>query len=317
MLRTYYRIVMLLTGDLNSGIFGPFTNRSQDDVALLIDYLTTGAGSPQPRGLFIQGNGLVESETQSGGIVGSHNTLLDLLGVSLRNGSYQSVSGNIDPVADLMPTGIITGAPGGDVLGVQNSCAFSNDLYDVNVSVPGATAGTFYENAGANGPYVASVYAPNSGTRPYITLVDGWEIEALRSRFDETSNGRLRYFWNVFSNVFGSICAVNGTAAVTLDVPNNGRAAAFMALANNPLRGAPASVRFGMPVSDRATVRVFDVSGRRIRTLADREFEAGEHVVSWDGTDDGGRAVARGVYFTRVSFARSGFQEVKKLTVLR
>src|SRR5690349_20415117 len=40
MLRAYYRIVAILTGDLTSGVFGPFTNRSQNDVALLSDYLT-------------------------------------------------------------------------------------------------------------------------------------------------------------------------------------------------------------------------------------------------------------------------------------
>src|SRR5262249_39688795 len=37
MLRTYYRVVTILSGDLRSGILGPFGNRSQNDVALLND----------------------------------------------------------------------------------------------------------------------------------------------------------------------------------------------------------------------------------------------------------------------------------------
>ncbi|MEO5988013.1 MAG: hypothetical protein ABIU54_10525, partial [Candidatus Eisenbacteria bacterium] len=49
-LRTYYRVVAMLTGDLTSGILGPFANRSQNDIALLNDYLTNAAGSAQPRG---------------------------------------------------------------------------------------------------------------------------------------------------------------------------------------------------------------------------------------------------------------------------
>ena len=38
---------------------------------------------------------------------------------------------------------------------------------------------------------------------------------------------------------------------------------------------------------------------------------------TWDGRDDGGRALARGVYFVRVNYARSGFEKSGKLVVLR
>src|SRR5262249_38771631 len=65
MLRVYYRIVTILSGDLTSGVLGPFANRSQNDVALLSDFLTASAGSAQPRGIFIQGDGFGESEKLS------------------------------------------------------------------------------------------------------------------------------------------------------------------------------------------------------------------------------------------------------------
>jgi flagellar hook assembly protein FlgD len=38
-----------------------------------------------------------------------------------------------------------------------------------------------------------------------------------------------------------------------------------------------------------------------VRTLADRVFPAGEQVLRWDGTDDAGTKVGRGVYFVRSS----------------
>jgi len=38
-----------------------------------------------------------------------------------------------------------------------------------------------------------------------------------------------------------------------------------------------------------------------VRTLADRVFPPGEQVLRWDGTDDGGTKVGRGVYFVRSS----------------
>ena len=65
------------------------------------------------------------------------------------------------------------------------------------------------------------------------------------------------------------------------------------------------------------TARVYDVSGRLVRTLADRNFEAGPHTLTWDGTDDHGRQMERGVYFTQVRYASTRFTDAKKLTVLK
>jgi flagellar hook assembly protein FlgD len=76
-------------------------------------------------------------------------------------------------------------------------------------------------------------------------------------------------------------------------------------------------VHFGLAKADRVTARVFDVSGRLVRTLVDRNFPAGEHDLYWDGTDDGGRQMERGVYFTQVRYAKTRFTDAKKLTVLK
>ena len=48
-------------------------------------------------------------------------------------------------------------------------------------------------------------------------------------------------------------------------------------------------------------MNIYDVAGRKVRNLADRVFPAGEHTLEWDGTDDAGGRVARGVYFVRSS----------------
>ena len=49
------------------------------------------------------------------------------------------------------------------------------------------------------------------------------------------------------------------------------------------------------------SVRVFDTSGREVRTLVDCERAPGVYEVAWDGTDSGGNLVASGVYLVRVS----------------
>ncbi len=67
----------------------------------------------------------------------------------------------------------------------------------------------------------------------------------------------------------------------------------------NPFRG---STRFSYRV-DRADARVdigvFDLSGRRIRSLVSGAQSVGEHQSQWDGRADSGSKVNRGVYFLR------------------
>ena len=64
-------------------------------------------------------------------------------------------------------------------------------------------------------------------------------------------------------------------------------------------------------------VEVFDGQGRRVRSLVDREYGPGEWEASWDGTDDGGRPLKRGVYLTRVQFVRSEVEQSKQLVILQ
>jgi hypothetical protein len=60
-------------------------------------------------------------------------------------------------------------------------------------------------------------------------------------------------------------------------------------------------VRFELARDAHVTLRVFDVSGRRVRTLADGWFpRGGPHTVRWDGRDANGERVAAGVYFCRL-----------------
>ena len=56
---------------------------------------------------------------------------------------------------------------------------------------------------------------------------------------------------------------------------------------------------------------VYDLSGRLVRTLADGERAAGEHVIEWDGRDDARISLAAGVYFVR--FDAAGVREMRKV----
>jgi hypothetical protein len=75
------------------------------------------------------------------------------------------------------------------------------------------------------------------------------------------------------------------------------------------------SIRFGLPAAADVLLTVFDVNGRAVRTLVDGDLPAGTRVVEWDGRDDGGKALATGVYFYRLDAGEERIQ--KKMLLLK
>ena len=303
-LRAYYRMVAILSGDLLSGVLGPFANRSQNDIALLNDYLTQSSGSAQPRGIFIQGDGFGQSEKATGGIDPSHTQFMtDKLGLVFRNPSYQSISGNTNGCADILTTTNLTSSA--DIYGVANSCTWSNDVYNRNPAIAESAEGAYYENAGLSGPYVSDVVKPATALRNWVAVTSGYNVLHLFSRYCDTDNGRLAYYYYMLNKVFGGICQITGAPAATLDTPQGNRAyTSFMKIGNSVMKQGTSFVHFGVAKPGRVQVSIYDVAGRKVRNLADRVFSAGEHTLQWDGTDDAGSKLARGVYFVRSSVQR-------------
>jgi len=62
-----------------------------------------------------------------------------------------------------------------------------------------------------------------------------------------------------------------------------------------------ATITFDMPERGSAGVRIYDVRGRLVRTLAEGHLESGRHRVVWDGRDRSGGPAPSGVYFYRIA----------------
>jgi hypothetical protein len=311
MLEANYKILLILTGDLSSSLLGPDTNFGANDVQMIQDFMAGGTNSDH-RGVFVEGEGFVESA----GTVAMQNLLTNWFKVVLRDPSYKALSRNVGPCIDLVTSSPISST---DIYGVENRCLSTDDVL---APQPGGVESARYSPAGsATGPLVAGVFHDVSGTEYYQSLVDGWDIENLRSRLCGAGvvNGRMPYYYNVLSNIFGKICPLTGAGGGILEVPNGGATELvdFMNLRNNPLVSGVATVEFGLAHADRVEARVFDVSGRLVRTLANRSFAAGRHTLVWDGVDDAGRVAPRGVYFTQVRYLGGGFSSSRKLTMLR
>jgi hypothetical protein len=82
----------------------------------------------------------------------------------------------------------------------------------------------------------------------------------------------------------------------------------------NPFRDATA-IEFELPSRGEATIRIFEVSGRLVRTYRTGGATAGARSVVWDGRDDSGADAGSGVFFYRLDHA--GRSRTKRLVRLR
>jgi len=74
-------------------------------------------------------------------------------------------------------------------------------------------------------------------------------------------------------------------------------------------------IAYSIPTAQFVSLKVYDLLGRHIRVLISGDVRAGSHTVSWNGTDDGGRAVPSGVYIYRLT--TQNFVSTKKMIVVR
>jgi transglutaminase-like putative cysteine protease len=65
------------------------------------------------------------------------------------------------------------------------------------------------------------------------------------------------------------------------------------------------SIAYDLAQGSPVDIGIYDVRGRRVRTLVDREVAAGHHVAKWDGRDDQGNGLSSGVYLCRIETQQS------------
>ena len=87
-----------------------------------------------------------------------------------------------------------------------------------------------------------------------------------------------------------------------------------MTMYPNPFN-ASTTLRYTLSRPARVRMSVYDVLGRYVRTLMDEACPAGSHALMWDGTDEGGRTVASGVYLYRME--AGDYSAVRKMVVNR
>ena len=133
--------------------------------------------------------------------------------------------------------------------------------------------------------------------RPFLC---DWNEDGVRDMLVGYGDGLVRLYTGI-PDLTGCVCEAPVAARLVPAWPNP----------FNPVT----TTGFELDLAGPASLRIYDASGRLIRTLAGGIYEAGLHEIVWNGTGDDGRRVSSGVYFCR--FESSSFSQTQKLVLLR
>lgn len=123
-----------------------------------------------------------------------------------------------------------------------------------------------------------------SATPANSSIYDGWA---------EASGRDSVFFLNA------TLWATRRAATVSVEV-SGASGPAFARPLPNPSRGS-VTLHFTLPAAGPVMLAVFDLAGRRVRSLATGVLAAGEHTRVWDGRDEAGTAAPPGLYLARLA----------------
>ncbi len=112
------------------------------------------------------------------------------------------------------------------------------------------------------------------------------------------------------------MATVREAVNVTVTDAGDGPPAIYGLVQNYPNPFNPTTrITYSLGGTERVVIAVYDVGGRRVRTLVDAVQEPNRYLVTWDGRDDRGGELASGVYFIRYKAGLHRF--TKKAVLLR
>jgi flagellar hook assembly protein FlgD len=74
-------------------------------------------------------------------------------------------------------------------------------------------------------------------------------------------------------------------------------------------------IKYDIPEDTFVSVNIYDMIGRRVRTMLSKRISAGRKSIIWDGTNSFGQPVSAGTYFYTIKTDR--YFETKKIILLK
>jgi hypothetical protein len=151
-------------------------------------------------------------------------------------------------------------------------------------------------------------FTPSPATLVHETTSNGWA--------DPDHDGGSVYYKVTALDFAGNESEPTGGGAVT-GAGNPGVPTSFALHPNVPNPFNPVTtIRYDVPAGGGSvSLRIYNVTGALVKTLAEGTQAAGEKSVTWNGRDDAGRPVASGVYFYRLD--APGYTKTHKMVLMK
>jgi FlgD Ig-like domain len=296
-----YRKIVWDTGDLETGLGnGSGTPEKTNDYQLMDDFL---ANLSQNGGLFVCGDDALDvlNTYQTSG----HPNGVGAITFKSTYLPYNLTTANAKPVYGISPTG--TAVAGGMFTSdtsmiIYGGCPLINDF---DVAEPqGTTQNHMTYGAGTATSTNGAVIANINGNA-HVAYA-GFSFGYIR---DNDNNGVMDRadFMHDMLTWMGN----------TPNQPTPAGSAKVNSLSQNYPNPFNPQTTIAFSVKDRGlvTLKVYNVAGELVRTLANEDFTAGAHTKVWDGRNDAGQPVSSGVYFYKL--VSNNFTQTKKMVLLK
>lgn len=74
------------------------------------------------------------------------------------------------------------------------------------------------------------------------------------------------------------------------------------------------TIEYTLAKEDKITLEIYDITGQKVRTLANTIMPEGSHMIVWDGKNDDAQSVLSGIYFCRIILGDNS--QTKKIVLL-
>ena len=74
-------------------------------------------------------------------------------------------------------------------------------------------------------------------------------------------------------------------------------------------------IRYALPEEAMVTISIYDMMGRKVRTLVSQSMSPGYHTTLWNATNDNGIAVSAGMYIYTIQ--AGSYHHMKKMVLLK
>ena len=180
-----------------------------------------------------------------------------------------------------------------------------------------------YSGSGGYGPDSVKVETSTNGTTftqvaaiARYGTVNQWQEHTV---YLGTFSGNLWVSllgWSDYGgNIFVDLVRINGRTGIEEIKPNIITMTALHAPKPNPATNGLVKISFTIAAPTKASLKIYDVSGKLVKTLVDNNLNTGIYNNTWNGTDDNNYEIADGIYFCTLKTDNNNY--TKKLVFTR